>query len=234
MKKILIVFVLLLCCGCSFINNKPNEEHKEKQEKIIEEETEEELLYVDNNNTPIGLYERNGSNLKLLSEFNTKVQIKKDIKTFQAFPSRELQINYSGKKYADFYYENWNAVNPDNKYKVGFNLSYTLNDGTVVSQNILGPSTTQTNYDYIETYLYDAYKHRNDSFYSHIEEREYNDETLITSIKLTAGSKFNNIKSKITLTVFTYDEDDFDEQTNNYRGNSKYSVIISDLNKTYE
>ena len=113
-------------------------------------------------------------------------------------------------------------------------MLYTLNDGTIISQNILGPSTTQTNYDYIETYLYDAYKHRNDSFYSHIEEKDYNENTLITSIKLTAGSKFNDIKSKIILTVFTYDDDDFDEETNAYRGNSKYSIVISDLNKTYE
>ena len=47
-------------------------------------------------------------------------------------------------------------------------------------------------------------------------------------------SDMPDIKSKIILTVFTYDDDDFDEETNAYRGNSKYSIVISDLNKTYE
>lgn len=228
---------MLFLSGCSFFNKKEEEKVKSTSNTTIKKEDSEEDIepsYVDDNNTPIALYERNGSTLKKLSTFDSKITVKKDIKTFQAFPSDEETINHSGTKYANYYYEKWNEVNPDKKYKVGFNLSYTLNDGTNISQNILGPSTTQTNYDYIEVYLYDAYKHRNDSFYSHIEENEYNDETLITSIKLTAGSKFNDIKSKITLTVFTYDEDDFDPDNNEYRGNSKYSVTISDLNKTYD
>lgn len=236
MKKfILVLLTICFLTGCS-IFEKDKSENDSNKENIVEEKKEETPtvpVYTDDNNTPIGLYERNSNRLKLVSEFSTKVSTKKDIKTFQAFPSTEENIDHSGKRYADFYYEKWNEVNPDNKYKVGFNLSYVLADGTKISQNIFGPSTTQTNYDYIEVYLYDAYKHRNDSFYSHIEEKDYNDETLITSIKLTAGSKFNDIKSKINLTVFTYDEDDFDEN-NEYRGNSKYSVIIEDLNKTYE
>lgn len=236
MKNKILFCLLILCCGCSIFNKKeePKKEPKNDiKDEIKEEDIPKEPEYIDDNNTPIGLYERNGSKLKLLSEFNSKVQVKKDIKTFQAFPSKESEINHSGKRYADYYFEKYNEVNQERKYKTGFNLKYTLNDGTEISHNIFGPSTTQTYYDYIEIYLYDAYKHRNDSFYSHIEERDYNDETIITSIKLTAGSKFNDIKSKIVLTVFTYDEDDFDEN-NEYRGNSKYSVVISDLNKNYD
>lgn len=239
MKKYLLLLIcVFIISGCSLFKKSDdtitndNDSKVKQSVDIVEEDKEEKPSYVDDNTIKIGLYERNGSTLKLLTEFNSKIQIKKDIKTFQAFPSSDAEINHSGKRYADYYYEKWNEVNPDRKYKVGFNLSYTLNDGTEISQNIFGPSTTQTNYDYIEVYLYDAYKHRNDSFYSHIEENEYNDETLITSIKLTAGSKFFDISSKIKLTVFTYDEDDFDEN-NNYRGNSKYEVTISDLNKTY-
>ena len=236
MKNKVLVLMFLMCCACSF--TKKNEDVKKPSENHIEEKVQDDVdikdEYIDDNNTPIALYEKNGSSLKILNEFSSKIMTKKDIKTFQAFLSNEPLISYAGKKYANFYYEKYNEINKDHKYKVGFNLKYTLNDGTVISQNIFNPSTTQTNYDYIEVYLYDAYKHRNDSFYSHIEEKEYNDDTLITSIKLTAGSKFNDIKSKIILTVFTYDDDDFDEVTKEYRGNSKYSIAISDLNKTYE
>ena len=238
MKKVLIILLsVILLTGCSFFDKK--EEKKKEESKKIEEVKEpentepEEPKYVDDNTTPIGLYERSGSKLKKLSEFSTSINGRMDIKTFQAFPSSEEEINHSGKRYADYYLEKWNEVNESRKYKTGFNLKYTLNDGTEISQNIFGPSTTQTNYDYIEVYLYDAYTHRNDSFYSHIEEKDTNKEYYITSIKLTAGTKFNDIKSKIILTVFTYDEDDFDEN-NEYRGNSKYSVVISNKNKTYE
>ena len=150
------------------------------------------------------------------------------------FFSNEDQVQFSNMKFGEYFYNTFNELNPEKKYKIGFNLSYDLTDGTHISQNIFGPSTTQTNYDYIEVYLYDSYKHRNDSFYSHIEEFEYNEETLMTSIKLTAGSKFNDISSKITLSVFTYNEDDFDEETSEYRGVSKYSLLISNSNKNYE
>ena len=237
MKKLFILLVIpLIITGCF---SKEDDSEKDYVPKIKEEVKKEEVVeekpkYIDDNNIQIGLYDRNGSTLTLYKEFSTRVQVKKDINTFQAFFSNDETVTYSGMRYPEYYYQKFNEVNPEKKYKVGFNLSYELNDGTKISQNIFDPSTTQTNYDYIEVYLYDSYKHRNDSFYSHIEENEYNDETFLTSIKLTAGSKYNDIKSKITLTVFTYDDDDFDEETKEYRGNSKYSVVITDLNKTYE
>ena len=49
--------------------------------------------------------------------------------------------------------------------------------------------------------------------------------TLLTSIKLTAGKKVNEISSDILVTAFTYDNDDFDLD-NNYIGISKYQIII--------
>ena len=233
-RKILLVLLsLILVTGCGSKKESKKDKVKDNKptETIVEEPKEPE--YVDDNTIIVSLYDRNGNTLKLQKEYNGPINIKKDITTYQVFFSNEEEIKYSNMKFGEYYYNTFNEVNPEHKYKVGFNLSYTLNDGTKVSQNIFGPSTTQTNYDYIEVYLYDSYKHRKDSFYSHIEENEYNDETNITSIKLTAGSKFNDISSKITLTVFTYDDDDFDE-ANEYRGNSKYSVIISNINKNYE
>ena len=232
-KKILIIALIILCSGCSFFNKKEESQKENKDNEVIEEVVEEEPKYVDDNPIKIGLYDRNGNTIKLLKEYSSKIEPKKDIEYFQAFPSNEELITYSGMKYPEFYYQKWNEVNQDRKYKIGFNLKYTLNDGKQISQNIFGPSTTQTNYDYIEVYLYDSYTHRNDSFYIHIEEKDTEKEYYITSIKLTAGSKFNDIKSKIKLTVFTYDEDDFDE-LGEYRGVSKYSILVSNLNKTYE
>ena len=237
MKKILTVsLVLFLCCGCSFKKeaekNEPVEQ-KTNVKKIEEKEEPKAPEYIDDNQIKVALYDRSNNVLTLQKDFNGAINIKKDITTYQVFFSNEETLTYQGAKFGEYYHNTFAELNPERKYKVGFNLSYTLNDGTKISQNIFNPSTTQTNYDYIEVYLYDSYKHRNDSFYSHIEENEYNDETEITSIKLTAGSKFNDIISKIKLTVFTYDEDDFDEETKEYRGVSSYSLYISDINKTY-
>ena len=47
----------------------------------------------------------------------------------------------------------------------------------------------------------------------------------MSSIKLMWANEASQIDSNIELTVFTYDEDDFDEN-NNYRGISKFTTII--------
>lgn len=232
-KIVSLILFTLLVSGCNIF---PKKEEKVELKEIPSEKKEEvvsEPSYVDDNQIKVAFYNKSGYTLSLAQGYNGPINIKKDITTFQVFFSNDEQVVFSNQKFGEYFYNTFNEINPEKKYKVGFNLSYDLVDGTHISQNIFNPSTTQTNYDYIEVYLYDSYKHRNDSFYSHIEEYEYNDETMITSIKLTAGSKFNDIKSKITLTVFTYDEDDFDEN-NEYRGNSKYSLLISDSNKSYE
>ena len=72
-------------------------------------------------------------------------------------------------------------------------------------------------------YLYDDIN--NDGFYSHLTEENSSDNTIISSIKLTSGTYYEKIESDITLTVFTYDKDDINEN-NEYIGNSKYTIII--------
>ena len=47
----------------------------------------------------------------------------------------------------------------------------------------------------------------------------------MSSIKLMWGPTSNEINSNIELSVFTYDEDDFDN-SGNYRGISKFTTII--------
>lgn len=232
MKKItLFMICILLLCGCEKRHTTIPVEDKTIEKQQEQNKKDSEPKYIDENKFPIGLYSANGSVLTRLIEKQEYFTTKKDITTIQAFPSNDESINYS-KKLGTFFGESWQLIDPEHSIKQGFIISYELNDGTIINQRILGPSTTQLNYDYIEIYLYDAYKHRNDKWYSHIEESEMNNNTYLTSIKLTAGSKVNEIKSKITLTTFTYDtEDDFDDN-GNYRGNSKHTITICDLNKT--
>ena len=109
---------------------------------------------------------------------------------------------------------------------LNMNIKFTLSNGNNISFNVLNPSMAIGEYyDFMLTYLYDDYKNRNSSWYSHIEPDEYDDETLFTSIKLQSGYEVAAINSNIILSVFTYDTDD-DFIDNEYRGNSIYKINI--------
>ena len=192
---------------------------KVKEEKI--EIIEETPKYEDLNNTPIAFYSIKGNSLQKISSINKELVIEDDIGLFQIFPSQEEQIPITN--FAEDYFKQWQVYNKNN-LKVGFNIKFKIN-GQEISYNILSPSNTMDKWEHLMTYLYDDYANRNKSFYSHIENNEYNENTLFTAIKLQSSYSCSEITSNIYLTVFTYDtEDDF--ENNEYRGNSKYTITI--------
>lgn len=218
MKKIIIaiIIVLIITTGCT----KQKKEEKKTKEKTIEK-VEEIPKYEDLNNTPIAFYSIKGNNLQKLYSINKELAIEEDIGLFQIFPSQEEQIPITN--FAEDYYNQWQVYNQNN-LKVGFNIKFKVNNQDI-SYNILSPSNTMDKWEHLMTYLYDDYANRNKSFYSHIENTEYNDNTLFTAIKLQSSYSCSEISSNIYLTVFTYDtEDDF--ENNEYRGNSKYTITI--------
>ena len=219
MKRLILLFSLVLVLtGCK--------SKKENIEIIEPIETVEEEKYVDLNNTVIGLYKEKGNKLELIHEYKTNIKSGKDVGIFQIYPSKDETVILNN-GFGNSFYNSWIAVPNYNNLKIGFNVKYKLTTGEQVSYNILDYNVI---YRELYNYLYDDYANRNKSWYSHIEEKDYNENTLFTSIKLY-GSTVDNIDSKITLTVFTYDTlDDFDEN-NEYRGNSSYSIEICDINK---
>lgn len=220
MKRILLILVIVLV-GCT-----PKEELKEEQNKLennndIKEEIIEEE-YIDNNPIKLGLYLYTGgySNKEKLSTYETNFESGKDIGSFEVFFTDEEVINgNSFKSLFNTYYDKY--VNIDN-YKIGYNIEFTLNDGTVNKFNLLKPNTYLYK-DYFYTYLYDDIHVNEGEFYSHLE--SIDDNTLITSIKIYAVDKIDEVK-EIKLTAFTYDSDDDFDVDGNYRGISKYSIDI--------
>lgn len=216
-KKLLIVFIiLLLCSGC--INNKKII----KKEKIIEDSIPE-VKYVDKNNTPISFYSSNDSGLIKLTKINKTLVPLEDVGIFQIYPSNEESVYFTDGFGASFYNE-WMKYNTNNNLKIGFNIKFNT-DTEEISYNILAPSNTFDKWEYLLNYLYDDYANRNKSFYSHIENDEYNESTLFTSFKMQSNDRASEIKDKILLTVFTYDSPD-DFLDNEYRGNSKSTLTI--------
>lgn len=221
MKKILLMLVILLvgCTPKEEINkeeNKLENNNEIKQEEIIKEE------YVDNNPIKLGLYLYTGSysNKEKLSTYETTFVSGSDIGSFEVFFTDEEVISgNSFKSLFNSYYDKYENI--DN-YKIGYNIEFTLNDGTVNKFNLLKPNIYLYG-DYFYTYLYDDIHVNEGEFYSHLE--SIDDNTLITSIKIYAVDKIDDVK-KIKLTVFTYDSDDDFDEDGNYRGISKYSIDI--------
>lgn len=219
MKKAIIICMCFILCACG--SKKNNVVKKTNNIKKVEEVKD---TYKDDNNTIVGLYLEKGRTLELVTDYSTDIVSGKDIGVYQIYFSNDNIVNLNN-KFGEEYYNKIISLDNLENIKVGFNIKYSLSNGENINQTITNPSNTITN-GYILNYLYDDYKNRNSNFYSHIEESEYNDDTLFTSIKLYANS-VDMLISNIELTVFTYDtEDDFDE-FGNYRGNSKYTVNIS-------
>lgn len=233
MKKRFIFILLIIIALAAFILINSNKSAKVTSEIIdTVNETESSSLkepdtpkYVDNNPIKLGIYDKNSSNTKriLLKEVTKPWTYHKDIIEYNVFYSQDEEIDATRlatcfDKYAGLYDEDVS------KYRIGYKVQFTIND-TEINKTIISPKDVEEFYDYLEVYLYDGYHRAPGEWYSHTTEEEFNEKTLLLGIKLTAGKKVEQINSDITLTAFSYDSDDFDEN-GDYRGNSKYSITI--------
>ncbi len=212
MKKILIIISLLLLTACSNQSNSPKNIDLDKQLDISIN------TYQDNNPITIGLYEDE----HLIKDYHVKLTNMKDITVFNIYytnqdPLENNYIKYNWNKY----YKNYENID---KYKIGFIISFEA-EGKLYKEQILTPDCEYIFAPYLYVYLYDDINQPNGSWYSHLLPEEVTDKTIFSSIKLFMANKATDISSPITLTVFTYDEDDFDS-SNNYIGKSKYTTTI--------
>lgn len=213
MKRIICCLLcLILLTGC--------ESTKSISKKVVKEEKiEVKKTYKDDNNMPISFYENN----KKITTKKVVFEVGRDLGIFQVFPSNEDSIDNW-----NHFYDEWSKYDTNHNTKIGYNVSFTTNDGKSISYNILSPTYSKEYDSYMMPFLYDDYNNRGKSWYSHVEENSYNENTFLTSIKLFANGDISNINSNINLTVFTYDtEDDFDPITKEYRGNSKATLVLT-------
>ena len=220
MKKIIwIILIIIVLTGCSK-KEEIKELKKDDKEEIVElEEKKEE--YIDTNPIKIAFYSGNGS-YKKLNSFSSKVEAFKEIGIFSILLSDEDEVSGSNRK--SLYKELSSKYENFNNYKIGYSVKFETTDGEV-HENILKPQVYNSYSfgEYLYVWLYDDIN--TTGWHSHIEPEEYNDNTVLSSIKLMWGNNSEKITSNIELSVFTYDADDFDE-LGHYRGNSISSVII--------
>ena len=224
MKKILIITCLLLTLtSCSYKTQPIN---KKDNKKNITSNVKEEIkdTYIDNNPITLGIYMYTNSSTPRYktNEYKNNWKLNVDICSLEIFYTNEDKIPGTNfKNLWNNYYQNYTDIN---SYKIGYLIEFnTANEGKI-KKYIKSPQDTDSIYKYIQIYLYDDI-HQDGGWYSHITENEYNNDSILTSIKLTGSTYIDEITSDISLTAFTYDDDDFDEN-GEYRGISKQTVII--------
>lgn len=224
MKKILIITCLLLTLtSCSYKTQPIN---KKDNKKNITSNVKEKIkdTYIDNNPITLGIYMYTNSSTPRYktNEYKNNWELNVDICSLEIFYTNEDQIPGTNfKNLWNNYYQNYTNIN---SYKIGYLIEFNTTNEGKIKKYIKSPQDTESIYKYIQIYLYDDI-HQDGGWYSHITENEYNNDSILTSIKLTGSTYIDEITSDISLTAFTYDDDDFDEN-GEYRGISKQTVII--------
>ena len=219
MKKILLIMMIFFLFGCE----KEDQDEINRIEKLINDPeptitVEPTPTYVDDNPIKVGIYK----DYKLLTEYNKKFTNQTDIAIFNVIFSNEEKVTKEGnfKKTWQKYYNQYEDIN---EYKIGFEIAVDIN-GERQENVMLNPKNQHKIYPYLYAYLYDDI--HNSGSYSHVTMDTLKDNTIYSSIKLYLHNKTNEITSPITLTVFTY-KDDNDFIDGHYRGNSKYTITIN-------
>lgn len=147
----------------------------------------------------VGFYILEGGRRTLVNSVYTAYPVAGvDIACFELFPTREQIIG--GGNYARLW-DKYDDELPE-KYKIGYSIAFEA-EGELYNADITSPDDTMLFSEYFEIYIYDDIHQEPGARYSHL--TKLNDDTLITSIKLTAAEKIGSVSS-ITLRAYLYDD----------------------------
>lgn len=165
--------------------------------------------------------------------YESKWESGKDIMCFEVINTHEETI--PGKVFKYLWEPIWFATEEASHYRIGYCIDFTLNNKesggkTKVHKMILEPDDTLEYKEYMEFYLYDDYHQTPGVWYSHVEQSQYGDDTLLTSIKFTAGKNVAAIDGEVTLTAFMYDPEakQFDA-SGDFTGSSKQTITVKNI-----
>lgn len=213
--SLIIVFILT---SCSFSANDEQMKTKKIQEPTVDDYVDP---YIDENPISLGLYLNEFGNKSLITTYDSPLTQYTDIVSLEVYYTNEKSFSGNQKELWNTCYQNYQEIDT---YKIGYHIHFETTS-EIIDKTILNPIDTESFFNYIQIYLYDDINQDN-GWYDHITQEEVTENTLLTSIKLTASTQISEITSPITLTTFTYDSDDLDKN-NNYLGNSKYQITIN-------
>lgn len=209
------------------IDENYNIEINNEDNSIIDENKEPE--YVDENNVKLGIYVEKGNNKVLITDYTCDWSPEIVMGIFYAVPTQEEIISNNNFDNLWKSYIN-NYTNPEN-YRIGYNIKFTLASGEIIDRTILNPDDAYYMFPKVMCFLYDDVNLIPGKIYYHITSDVMYDYTICSSVKLVGDVETKNIISDIELTAFCFDsDDDFDPNTNKYRGNSSYTINIKRKN----
>ena len=216
LSLVIAAALLLASCGIRRTGEgKTNDVETKEQtaaasEAAVEEtegaESESEIIKKPENAAPAGLYNMTSSDAsetyELVSTFKDDMSKGRDLCVLGGFPSRETTLTGADMG------EIWNACVRDNSLsdtlRPGYLLEFDTPEGKC-EKLILRPSdVTEDHWEYIETYIYDDIHQTPGAWYSHLLDNEFTDDTIVTSVKITAGEKIGKVEN-LKLTIFMYD-----------------------------
>ena len=216
-RLIIMFFIMFLLVGCNSNNkNKVNDKDINIKDEVKKEEKIEDK-YVDNNPIKLSLY----VNKNKIKDFNSPMNIYTDIVSLECYYTEDDRV-IDG-KFSDVFSNYYSKYTNIDNYKIGYRVKFSTSDGEF-DKYIYRPRDVESYFNYIQTYLYDDI-HQSSSWYSHLEDNNYTENSRLTSIKFTASTYIDRVTSNIEVTVFTYIDSDINEK-GEYMGNSKYTVII--------
>lgn len=208
-----LLCLLLVLCSCAKITEKDNTDSNvtSEIESTTKEPETQSVADADSDtcevtSAPLPCYvcfyddlDNNGIYTKLY-EWESQWAIGRDIAVFDIIPSIESELQ--GYSYSRLWLQEAEKLPEEILPDPYFVLEYTLSDGNIKSKEIHSYVEAEELIDegYIEIYLYDDIANANSSWYSHLTKYDTDENTVISSIKLTAGKHIDEI-SEIKLTV---------------------------------
>ncbi|MDF2866197.1 MAG: hypothetical protein K0R72_1015 [Clostridia bacterium] len=229
---IITLIILIITLTVIYVKNIGTDQKQEEIEKQVDElenvvvEEPKPEVYKDDNPIKIGLYINSNNGKKLITEYSSIWNAEEIMGMFYAIPTNDPVI--SGKSFETVWEKYWNEYSNIEKYRIGYNIKFTLNTGEIIDQKILNPDHAYLMFPKVQFYLYDDVNLIPGRRYYHVTQGEMTENTQCTSVKIVGDKSTKNIISPIELTVYTFDgEEDFDPMTGKYRGNSYYTILIN-------
>lgn len=147
----------------------------------------------------------------------------RDITSFECIASDAAELKNKD-YFQDLWREEWEKFENHDQCKIAYRVQFKTSDGKNIDKMLMKAGDELEYRDYIENYLYDDIHQVRGKWYSHLNPEDMNEETILSSLKFTAGRNIEKVYSPITVSAYIYYSDlDFDEE-GNYVGAVSYTV----------